>query len=641
VRAAVVVAAVLLLAYIATLAPGVTFWDAGEFIAAARTLGIPHPPGTPLYILLAHVWAGVLPWLGTAAASNLLSAVCAAAACGLLAALLARLTGDEVAAIAGGIVAGAMSSVWLSATETEVYTVAVLLACAMLWCGERVGRTGSRRWAGALVYLMALAVPLHLSALVAAPAAIALATESTSGERRWRDAVMLAGAFVAAAGLGLVSGWLVAVGLVMLAAGALGARPRRVAELLMWVLLLLLGASAILVLLLRARHDPAINQGDPSTWGALLDVVGRRQYAVAPLWPRQAPLWLQLSNLLEYADWQVALGLAPGVAPSPWRTPVTLLFAALGVAGARAHRRADARGWRALLILLLCGSLGVALQLNLKAGASFGYGILPDDAPHEARERDYFFLLAWLVWGLWAGLGAVTAVRGLWARRGWRFATPAALAVAAIPLVLNWRATDRRRAPDAELARTFAVAMLEAAPARAVLFAWGDNDTYPLWYAQTVEGLRRDVTLVTVPLLPADWYRRELVRRTELLDSADAAAWLGQGHAVRTVARNARRFSRPIAASLTIPAESRRTLGGAWTLRGLLYVEGTPAGPIDSAAAAAERRVAGLLDGPPPKPATDPTVRLMHRLLECPRLARRAAGGEDVAVSLDSLCNYR
>ncbi|MDF1506512.1 hypothetical protein, partial [Roseisolibacter sp. H3M3-2] len=202
-------------------------------------------------------------------------------------------------------------------------------------------------------------------------------------------------------------------------AGTERAHLRRAAERLLPALVAL---SAVLVLLVRARHDPALNQGDPSTLGALADVIARRQYAVAPPWPRQAPWWLQLGNLLQWADWQLALGVDDRVGASPTRTPLTVAYALLAVVGARWHRARDRRSWRALLLLLLAGSLGVAAWLNLKAGPSYGWGVLPDDAPHEARERDYFFAVAWFVWGLWAGLGAWAC--GAWAaarlRARWR-----------------------------------------------------------------------------------------------------------------------------------------------------------------------------------------------------------------------------
>ena len=73
-------ALVLLVGYIVTLAPSVTFWDAGEFIASAHILGIPHPPGTPLYILIAHTWDALVPGLPTATKLNLLSALFSAGA---------------------------------------------------------------------------------------------------------------------------------------------------------------------------------------------------------------------------------------------------------------------------------------------------------------------------------------------------------------------------------------------------------------------------------------------------------------------------------------------------------------------------------------------------------------------------------
>jgi hypothetical protein len=78
-----------------TLAPGVTPWDSGEFLAAIHALGIPHPPGTPLYVLLGKVWSMVFADVfGFARAINLLSAVCTALGCGILPGMLAKWTGD-------------------------------------------------------------------------------------------------------------------------------------------------------------------------------------------------------------------------------------------------------------------------------------------------------------------------------------------------------------------------------------------------------------------------------------------------------------------------------------------------------------------------------------------------------------------
>jgi hypothetical protein len=77
-RAAWLAGGVLLFIYVMTLAPSVTFWDAGEFIAAARSLGIPHPPGTPIFILALNTWARLWWFLPHAVATNLLSAVCSA-----------------------------------------------------------------------------------------------------------------------------------------------------------------------------------------------------------------------------------------------------------------------------------------------------------------------------------------------------------------------------------------------------------------------------------------------------------------------------------------------------------------------------------------------------------------------------------
>lgn len=501
--------AALTIIYAATLAPSVTWWDAGELIAAVHSLGIPHPPGTALYVIVGKVWA-MLTWpLDFAVRVNLLSAVATAAAVAILAAMLARWTRSFPAAFAGAVCAGAASSVWRNATEAEVYALALLGSVLILWSADRATRDdGERAWRWMLLaaYLCGLAYSLHLAALVAAPAALVLGFSA-----------------------------------------AVPFNARRAAHASVVVLL---GASAVLFLIVRAQHDPWVNQGNPATWSALVDVLGREQYADPGLWTRQAPLYLQIGNWFEYADWQFAFGLNPAPPPAPARTAVTILFAALGVAGSLAHRALDRRSWRALSVLFATASLGVILYLNLKAGPSFGEGVLPEGAPREARERDYFFATSFLVWGLWAGFGAVrlskAAARGLHSGRAGAAVAAAGLLVAMSPVVLNWNAVDRRTGREAHAPRVSALGILGAAPREAVLLVAGDNDTYPLWYAQRVESYRTDVTVVTIPLLATAWYRAELARRNSLLARAYEGTWYGQAATVAAVCASANAAGRPV-----------------------------------------------------------------------------------------------
>jgi hypothetical protein len=182
----------MLLVYIATLAPSVTFWDAGEFIAAARAR-VPHPPGTPLFIVALNV-GRAFPVPPFATATNLFSAVCTAAALGLIALWVARSTGAPWFGIAGAVTAGAMSSIWQNATETEVYAASLFLAAATVASADLAGRTGERKWKILTVYLLALSLPLHLSAFVVAPVAIYLASQPMDDVFDWRTALSLAGA---------------------------------------------------------------------------------------------------------------------------------------------------------------------------------------------------------------------------------------------------------------------------------------------------------------------------------------------------------------------------------------------------------------------------------------------------------------
>ena len=647
--------AVLLVVYLATLAPDVTFWDAGEFIASARSLGIPHPPGTPLFVLLLAVWARLFAFLPYAVACNLFSAVCTATAAVLAAALvrggprLERGRNDGWYVMGAILCAGGMSTVRLNATETEVYAASMALVGITLAVAERAGRSASARWRVLTAYLIVLAAPLHLSALVAAPVAVYLAASSDDGLIDWQTAVALSGVTVAAIGAGRASLVLGLVGVAMVVASAPIAGqmwrsiPRQTPGATRLIFVSLVAASAVLMLLVRAPHDPAINQGNPSTPAALFEVIARRQYDVPGLWPRSAPLWLQLANWFEYADWQVALSLGATAVVTVGRTAFTIVFVALGLIGASAQRGADPRRWRALLLLFACGSIGVALYLNMRASPSFGWGILPPNATREARERDYFFVLGFWAWGLWAGYGAVILAQRL------RVRPVFGVFIAALPLALNWTAVTRRHQPEASLPRWLGQALLESSPQNAVLFVDGDNDTYPLWFLQQVDSLRRDVTVVTVPLLGAGWYGAELARRHHLLP--DRERDLPAGVPLPTVIANrARELGRPVVASVSLDEQTRNRVGRAWRFSGLVYAEDVLA---DSALAAhrvttdtaATRewagRIAKWLNGRRVRGSTDSMDDYALGLLECPRLSLLPQPTSAQSDSLASLCNHR
>lgn len=623
-------AALLLAVYMLTLAPDVTFWDAGEFIAAAHSLGIPHPPGTPLFILLANVWARMLGFLPFAFATNLMSAVATAVAACVTARMVRDATGSEMMAFASAVVAGGMSTAWLNATETEAYSVALLLGALMLWAANRAGRveTGreSRRYLWLAGYLMMLAVPLHLLALVIAPVAIVMAAYGSVP--RWRSGAMLAGVFVIAMGVGRMNLWMVVAGAVIV----LVARPR---DGLAMLVVAAVAASALAFMYVRARFDPAINQGDPSTWQGLVDMVARRQYDVSPLWPRKAPVWVQLGNLLQYADWQAALSFGPTVLPSIARTLFTILLLTLGFHGAREHWERDRRTFVAVATLLACGSLGVLVYLNLGAGPSIGYGILPANTVREARERDYFYLFAFWAWGTWAGIGAVHVMQ--------RFSKPAwtGALLACLPLVTNWRAVTRRVEPESRLPLAFASELLASTPSNGVLFVVGDNDSYPVWYAQQVQQVRRDVAVVTLPLLPTEWYRRQLSARFGLMNPGDVPRYDGRYETATRIVTAAREKGRPVVAAITLSKQERERLGERWTMSGVVYVEGDA--PFDSVATRrSAERVSNALGTSRPREAIDPVNDYFRRVLDCPRqLMETTRLTQRDSIQLDSVCNYR
>ena len=199
--------------------------------------------------------------------------------------------------------------------------------------------------------------------------------------------------------------------------------------------------------------------------------------------------------------------------------------------------------------------------------------------------------------------------------------------IGAVPLAANRSVMDRTREPIAMMPRTYARLLLDAVPPRGVLLAAGDNDTFPLWYLQQVEDYRSDVTVVTVPLLGATWYRKMLAAR-RLLPTDEVHRWAGLDATLRSVLIRATEDGREVRVSVLLARADRnrvdRTQG--WALQGLVYAPSATTAPgaitLDVAALArAREQLPRSVLAPIPANA-DPAVAQMQALLRCTQVRR-------------------
>jgi hypothetical protein len=231
-----------------------------------------------------------------------------------------------------------------------------------------------------------------------------------------------------------------------------------------------------------------------------------------------------MANWFQYFDWQWARSIA---GDAPWfggmRPAFTIAAIALGVLGARTHWRHDRHSALLMLAMFLTLSAGLTFYLNFKYGFSTPIegSVIADGDPREVRERDYFFLAGFSMWGLWMGIGVAALWRSVGARiartrtqlgvadmrTGRSWAAAPVLALALVPLALNWSWATRS---DDWSARDWAYNALMSVQPYGILITNGDNDTFPLWYMQEVEGIRRDVSVIVSSYLDAPWYAKQV-----------------------------------------------------------------------------------------------------------------------------------
>ncbi len=576
-----------LVVYLLTMAPTVTFWDAGEFMAAAYSLGIPHAPGTPLFVLLGRVLCLLPLGLSTAFKMNLLSVLSGAAASGLLylitAYLLERSTDEgplkglvvHGGAFSAGAIFTGLRTVWLNTTEFEVYGLAtatvLLVGWLMFYMSASDDFQRNRRTLLLVIYIISLSIANHLIVMLAAPG-VAIFTVLHDREHRnyWLSVLgLMVGAYLTvnkgldlgalatsihnhttvaegvlantaaifsglaealgSPGAHLASGGSFFVGVLLLAlCGWWGWREKSLPFFAAAMGLFVLGFSVHLYLPLRAALDPMINEGDPDSLRAFWAVIGREQYGSSyAILPRQVWTLLtgktaiaNLGDLLEnikfyfkynlpfynqYLGWQFG---------GPW---LTAAFLVMAVAGAVKHFFSERKSfWFWLVLFLLTGPI-LNLYMNFQFGHSqFAEVQLHPAAQqmrlHEPRDRDYFFIISFACLAFWAAVGLAAAADKLRKALAGKSVLAAGLCSlvflpALLPVAFNWSHADRS---GNYVPRVYSRNVLEFLPPDAILFTNGDNDTFPLWYIQEVEGVRTDVRIVNLSLLNLPWYIKQM-----------------------------------------------------------------------------------------------------------------------------------
>jgi hypothetical protein len=535
--------------YMATLNATTPFWDAGEFITTSHIVGVPHQPGTPLYVLMGRVFDVLFSGqpdiakasMHTAWAVNFMSAFFSALAVVFIYLLiweLARRADPDSGwlAHAGGVV-GALflafsETFWANAIEAEVYGLAAFMLALMAWLAvqwyQDRGHVGSNHLLLLMIYLLGLGVGFHLGTLLVYPGIFVLMVLASRRKLPLLDVFLMSGGLALfllsttkiVPDKGLVFFLIIYVALV-------GVRAFTGHRFAMWgSALFFLGLTVHAIMMIRAgaHPEPYVNQTSPSDFSTLMSVIRREQYPPMNPFTRQAPLGWQFGYYYKFLMEQFwFLGSGQNLLTTISTVLGPIFLALVGIF--HGFRRIKPLIFVPLLGYLINGEI-LTLYLNF--------------TNHEVRERDYFYFAAFMFAAVFIGLGVAALLRYLAGSEGksaaqadkeggdWRSLVkpvklkPVTIAAGAVLLLLpllplapgsvKWFEHDNTKN---FIAYDYAWNILNGCDQNGILFTNGDNDTFPIWYLQEVERFRRDVTVVNLSLVNLPWYIKQLKHSPE------------------------------------------------------------------------------------------------------------------------------
>ena len=516
---------------ISTVAPTTSFWDCGEYIAASKTVGVPHPPGAPLYLLIGRLFSMLPLAEDSGLRVNLVSTILSAFTILFLYLCIVRMarswrgmekTVTDKISVYGSAAVGALAfafshSFWFNAVEAEVYAVsmfftALVFYLAMLWLDYTDVPMGNRILLF-IFYIIGLSCGIHLLNILAL-ISVTYIVAFQKREANFGNIVitgLIGSAIIFAIYPIIIQGipflisieklkiWsvvIILIGLIIATILFIKHDKRLAAFGTFAVLLVIIGYSTFLLIKIRSGLNPFLDENNPETWHKLLAYLNREQYGTESLFltmfERKAPFWTyQIKKMyLRYLGWQY-------LEPSRF---LALPFL-LGMIGVVHHFYRDSKGAFTVLALFFMTGLAIVFYLN-------------QDDP-QPRERDYAYVGSYFAFAIWIGLGALALIElignGLKKPKlPFVAGSISAICIAAVPLnmwIQNYHSHDRS---GNYVAWDYSYNLLNTCEPDAILFTNGDNDTFPLWYLQAVDSIRTDVRVVNLSLLNTGWFIKQI-----------------------------------------------------------------------------------------------------------------------------------
>ncbi len=586
-----------LILYLLTLPPTASFWDCSERIACAYGLQIPHPPGTPFYLLLGRVFSMFAGPASAAYMINLMSALASATTIMLLYLIIVRFIRefrgkdvdqypmiDRIGLYGGGLIGALTFSVtdshWFTSIEAETYALSLTFTALVVWLvlkwSENHDNLRNERWLLLITFLFGLAFGVHLLSLLAvffvgliiyfrkfefSFRSFAIASAVTIGIFFLIYPITIiqlpafAGNFAALTGgmLGPLAFLTIFGGLIAYGIYYTHKKNYRTANIvLLGYMLILIGYSSYSMIYIRSQVNPAIDQNSPDNVDSFISYLKREQYGQQPLlrgesynnaiggidrenpklFPRRySPdqrhqqkyaqyrndlhffLSYQINHMyLRYFAWNF-IGRDSDIQDARWisgfgesnfsqnRAHNRYFFFpfALGLIGMFFHFRKDWK--RALGVLVLFAATGLAIVAYL------------NQTPFQPRERDYSYTGSFFAFSIWIGLGTaglVELVKHYLKSNHYAAYGILAITVLAVPVLVGSQTYSNNDRSLRYVAPDYAYNLLNSTAPYSILFTNGDNDTFPLWYLQEVEGLRTDVRVVNLSLLNTEWYIKQM-----------------------------------------------------------------------------------------------------------------------------------